>query len=104
MLEAADSIASYIGRGRDDFDADPALRDGVLYQIVVLGEAAKAVVKADALLAAEISEVEWSLLARMRDRLTHTYWATDREIVWLTATRDIPALREVLAAAIERLA
>ncbi len=103
MLEAATAIVGYTQRGREAFDADAALRDAILYQIVVLGEAAKAVVKADAILAGELSEVEWSPLARMRDRLTHQYWATDREIVWLTATQDIPALREVLAKAIARL-
>jgi uncharacterized protein with HEPN domain len=102
MLEATGTIASYADRGRAAFDADPALRDGILYQIVVLGEAAKAVVRADPSLVAELSGDEWSPLARMRDRLTHQYWATDREIVWLTATRDIPALRDVPVKAIER--
>jgi uncharacterized protein with HEPN domain len=103
MLEAATAIASYAQRGRDAFDADAALRDAILYQMVVLGEAAKAVVNADSALAGELSEVEWSPLARMRDRLTHRYWATDREIVWLTAIQDIPVLREVLSKAIARL-
>lgn len=103
MLEAAAAIRSYVERGRDNFDADPALRDAIAYQIVVIGEAAKAVVKADAGLASELSEIEWSLLARMRDRLTHQYWATDSEIVWSTATSDISELSHALIAALDRL-
>ncbi len=77
MLEATDAIVTYTSRGKHVFDNDPAVREAILYQIVVLGEAAKAVVKADPELANELSQVEWSPLARMRDRFTHQYWAIE---------------------------
>ena len=64
-----------MARGRSAFDADSAVREAIVYQIVVLGEAAKAVIAADASLASEVPEIEWSLLARMRDKVTHQYWA-----------------------------
>lgn len=54
MIEAAESIATYANRGRDGFDADPAVQDAALYGIVVRGEAAKAVIKADTFLADEL--------------------------------------------------
>jgi uncharacterized protein with HEPN domain len=69
--------------------------EAMVYQIVVIGEAAKAVIAADPSLATE-PDVEWSLLARMRDKVTHQYWAVDREIVWSTAVRDVPAIRRAL--------
>jgi uncharacterized protein with HEPN domain len=47
--------------------------------------------------------VEWRAMARMRDRVTHRYWATDPEVVWSTATRSVPELREMLLTALERL-
>ncbi len=78
------------------------VRDAILYHIIVLGEAAKAVVTVDPTLASELPGVEWSLLAKMRDRLTHQYWETDSDVVWSTATRDVPQLREILSAAIDR--
>lgn len=104
MIEAAGAIESYTSRGRDAFENDSAVRDAILYQIVILGEAAKAIVKADATLANDLSEVEWSLLAKMRDRVAHRYWETDHEIVWDTATKDIPTLKLTLQKAIDRLA
>jgi len=103
MLEAADAVLSYTGRGREAFDRDAALRDAILYQVVVLGEAAKAAVAADPSLASEVPDVEWSPIARMRDRVTHHYWATDREVVWATATVAVPELRRAIAAALEQL-
>lgn len=42
MAEAAEAIAGYVARGRASFDHDPAIRDAILYQIIVLGDAAKA--------------------------------------------------------------
>lgn len=42
MVESADVVAEYVGRGRAAYDSDPAVRDAILYRIVVLGEAAKA--------------------------------------------------------------
>ena len=82
MVEAADAIAEYVARGRRTYDADSAVRDAILFRIVVIGEAAKAVVQRDPGLAADLSDVEWSALARMRDRITHQYWAIDAQIVW----------------------
>jgi hypothetical protein len=57
MIAAADAILSYTNRGRSAFENDSTVRDAILYQIVVIGEAAKAVVAADETIAAEISSV-----------------------------------------------
>ncbi len=103
MLEAADAIIAYTARGREAFESDAAVRDAILYQIVVLGEAAKEALAADPSLEVSLPDVEWSPIARMRDRVAHHYWATDREVVWQTATTAVPALRETLAAALEHL-
>lgn len=103
MVESADAIAEYVARGREAFMGDQALQDAVLFRIVTLGEAAKTVVQRDPSLANEMSSVEWSALARMRDRVTHQYWAIDPEIIWDTATDDIPVMRQILAEALQRI-
>lgn len=101
MIQAAEAIAGYVARGRAAFDKDSAIREAIVYQIVILGEAAKAVVDADTSVQTEFPDVKWSPLAKMRDKVTHQYWAVDREIVWSTAEHDVPQiaalLRKVLA-------
>lgn len=104
MVEAADAIAEYVARGRRTYDSDAAVRDAILFRIVVIGEAAKAVVHRAPALAADLSEVEWSALARMRDRITHQYWAIDPQIVWDTAVEELPEVRSLIAGALTRLA
>jgi uncharacterized protein with HEPN domain len=102
MVVAAEAIAGYVARGRAAFDTDSAVREAIVYQIVVIGEAAKAVIAADPSFATEVREIEWSLLARMRDKVTHQYWAVDREIVWSTAERDVPTIRHALSQILDK--
>lgn len=103
MVDAANTIGGYVARGREAFERDSALRDAMLYQIIVLGEAAKAVLAADPSLETALSDIEWSPIARMRDRVTHHYWATDRDVVWATASVAVPELRRSLTAVLSRL-
>lgn len=70
----------------------------------MLGEAAKAAVAVDPSLSAALPSVDFSPIARMRDRVAHHYWATDRDVVWSTAAEAVPALRQALAEAVARLA
>jgi uncharacterized protein with HEPN domain len=100
MLSAAEAIATYVARGRAAFDADPAVREAIVFQIIVIGEAAKAVIAADPTIETDLPEVEWSPLAKMRDKVTHQYWAIDQERVWMTAEQDIANIRKLLRAAL----
>ena len=72
MVEASQVIQEYTDRGRKEFDGDRSVRDAIVYQVIVLGEAAKAVIAADPTLENDLPEIEWSLIARMRDRPTST--------------------------------
>lgn len=103
MLAATETIGRYVERGRAAFDSDPAIRDAIVYQIVVVGEAAKAVVSADPSMESELPGVEWSLLAKMRDKVTHQYWAVDAEVVWSTSELDVPQIRDLLKSTLGRL-
>jgi uncharacterized protein with HEPN domain len=103
MLTASETIAEYVARGRDAFDRDQSLRDAIVYQIIILGEAATAVIQADPSVESEVPDVDWSPLARMRDKVTHHYFGVDHEVVWSTAERDVPQIRTRLATALKRL-
>ena len=40
--------------------------------------------------------VEWSKIARTRDKFIHFYFGIDREVVWDIVTQNIPELFEKL--------
>jgi len=96
MIDAADSLAEFVaGRKRADLDADRMLLFAIVRAIEVLGEAATRV--ADETKTAS-PDVPWAAIVGMRNRLIHGYFDIDADIVWRTATEEIPVLSRALRA------
>ena len=99
MIEATQTALNFIaGRQRGDLDADQMLVFAVVRAIEVIGEAAGRITKATRRAAPEIP---WGLVVSMRNRLIHAYFDVDHEIVWKTATEELPALLPKLRALVQ---
>ncbi|MDZ4254028.1 MAG: HepT-like ribonuclease domain-containing protein [Sulfuritalea sp.] len=46
--------------------------------------------------AARHSEIAWSVICTMCNRITHSYFKVDLEIVWRTIQRDLPELADAI--------
>jgi uncharacterized protein with HEPN domain len=98
MLESAHAIAQVVrDRSREDLDTDLLLRLAVVRAIEILGEAAS---RLSAEARAEMPEIPWASIVGMRNRLSHAYFDIDYDIVWRTATVEIPGLTPVLREAL----
>ena len=77
----------------EQFQNDPKTIKAVALDFVVIGEAAghipEDVVDAH-------SEIAWSFMRGMRNRLVHDYFGMDPEIIWDTVKNDLPPLVEPL--------
>lgn len=74
MLEAIDAIRAHAALADD---APPELvRDAILYRLVVIGEAVKALPRERL---ARQPNVNWRGIAGLRDLLTHEYFRIERE-------------------------
>ena len=94
IRDAGQRIESYLdGVREDEFLEMPLIQDAVIRQIQVIGEAAK---RLSAEFRETTSDIPWSDIAGMRDKLVHDYMGVDLEAVWETAIRDIPALMSQL--------
>ncbi|MBI4704965.1 MAG: DUF86 domain-containing protein [Deltaproteobacteria bacterium] len=94
MLEAARLVRSYVsGRQRPDLDSDTMLRDAVIRQLEVLGEAAARA--SDGTRSANPA-IPWASIVGMRNELIHAYHRVDLDIVWRTAIEAIPQLAGAL--------
>ncbi len=94
MLDAArESMSFAAGRSRDDLDRDRMLVLAIVKDVEIIGEAASWTTSAtrDA-----HSEVPWSQIIAMRNRLIHAYFDVDLQVVWDTVTVDLPQLIAVL--------
>jgi len=90
ILDAAREAVEYAqGATRADLDTDRKLQHTLIHLLEIIGEAAKAL-SADCRDAHP--EIPYRKMAGMRDRLAHGYWDINLDIVWRTATQDLPPL------------
>ena len=101
MIEAAETACQFVSdRARHDLDNDQMLVFAVVRAIEIVGEAAS---KVSAATRQSSTDVPWSLIISMRNRVVHAYFDIDHEIVWKTATEELPEvlpkLRSLIGAA-----
>jgi uncharacterized protein with HEPN domain len=95
IVAAADAIVAFVsGRDASAFAADDIVRSAVLFKLIVIGEAAS---KVSPELRARLVDVPWQDVVGFRNVAVHAYFGVDWDIVWTTATEDIPPLRERVA-------
>lgn len=90
MIEAAEALAGFVaGRARSDLDTDLMLLFAVVRAIEVVGEAASRVSERTR---ERAPTLPWRAIVGMRNRVIHGYFAVDKDVVWRTATEEVPAL------------
>jgi uncharacterized protein with HEPN domain len=91
MLEAAKAANDYVApmTALAELRSDRKSRHAVLYNLFVLGEAAKGVSEP---IRAQHPQLEWRSIAGLRDILAHEYFGIDEEIIWDVAKNKLPGL------------
>ena len=90
ITEAAVRIDARIaGMTEVDFAANDTVMRAVLYDLAVIGEAAKGVSEETR---ARLPDVPWSDMAGMRDVVVHQYFGIDAALVWRAASVSVPRL------------
>jgi uncharacterized protein with HEPN domain len=90
MIEATQTALNFVaGRQRADLDADQMLLFAVVGAIEVIGQAAGKIIQPTR---RATPEIPWGLVVSMRNRLIHAYFDVDHEVVWKTATLELPGL------------
>ena len=82
-----ENIQSFIGNMTfEEFKNDDKTSSAVLRKLEIIGEAAKGVSDE---IRNKYPEVPWKEMSGMRDRLIHSYFATDYQLVWTTIKERI---------------
>ena len=92
ILQAIDNIDKYIGEtSMEDFIADGMCYHAVVYNLMIIGEAAN-MLTFD--FRDEHPETPWKEITGMRNFLVHDYHHVEEDIVWKAIKEDLPPLRE----------
>jgi len=90
MLRAARKALEHArGATRESLPSNPMRMDAVLYEIVVMGEAAR---RLSAEIRAAHPEVPWREIIGLRSVVTHGYDQIDDDELWRVIERDLPGL------------
>ena len=94
IIVSIERILFYIAKiDRSNFLKDLKTQDAVVRQMEIIGEATK---KISFDFREKYPNIPWLDMAGMRDRLIHDYIDVDFEIIWKTASEDIPQLKILL--------
>ncbi len=101
ILNSIERIEEYTKNiDKRDFLSNHLIQDGTIRQIEIIGEATKNLSKD---LREKYSQVPWSDIAGMRDRLIHHYFGVDLQAVWITVKMDISGLKDDILAILDVL-
>ncbi len=88
-------IAKYVKRGKRRFDKEEGIQNSVIYYLQIVGEAASVIPQE---FRNSHPEIPWRQMISTRNRLIHHYDGIDLDVVWETATTNIPELEQKIAA------
>lgn len=90
ILQAIQEIEVYKVQGRSSFEKNKLIQSGILYQLIIIGEATGDI---DKNLREQYANIPWKNIIGMRDILAHQYFKIDLNIVWLTIDKKLPELK-----------
>lgn len=94
ILDSVERIETYVKDVTyEDFVKDEMRQDAVVRQLEIIGEASARLEKD---FYQKYSDIPWVEMKALRNKLVHEYWDLNLEIVWTTATQDLPQLKKQL--------
>lgn len=98
MLDhALEAVAMVKGKTRTDLDKDRQLNLALVRLLEIIGEAATRIPKEDQF---RYSDISWSEIVSLRNRLIHGYDTVDFDILWQIMEQDLPGLIKSLRKAL----
>lgn len=97
MVEAIDLAQTHTTEfSKEEFLSDRKTQQAVIYNILIIGEAASRALVDFPDFTEKHPNVPWHEMRGMRNRLAHGYFEIDLEVVWQTLQKNLPQLKTTL--------
>jgi len=101
MLNATQNALSFVKYlDYEHFSVNEEKIYAVIHALEIIGEASKQI---PASVRNTYPDIPWRAIAGTRDKLIHSYFNIQKELLWTTVTRDLPALEKALVIILEDL-
>jgi uncharacterized protein with HEPN domain len=91
ILASINSIEKFLlGLSFNDFVNDDKTSSAVVRKIEIIGEAAKNIPEN---IRSRYSDIPWKEMAGMRDKIIHSYFGVDYELVWKVVKEDLEKIK-----------
>ncbi len=98
ILVAIEAIKSYSVSSYEDFIADEKTQDAILYNLIIIGEAANQISDA---FQEKYHRIPWSSMIGTRNIIIHGYDQVKLQIVWKIVERDLASLKSEISKVID---
>jgi uncharacterized protein with HEPN domain len=96
ILQSISGIQQYtLGKSLQEVQQNETLTKAILYDFMVIGEAARNV---PAEIQSRYPTIPWRVMGDLRNIVTHEYFQIDIETIWETIQQDLPLLMPQLQA------
>ena len=94
IVDCINKIESFIkNMNFEEFTNDDKTSSAVVRKLEIIGEASKQIPDS---IKRKYTNIPWSSMARMRDKLIHFYFGVDYEIVWKVIKEQLPRIKLIL--------
>jgi uncharacterized protein with HEPN domain len=100
ILESTRKILEYTaGFSYEQFSADQKTIEAVVWNLMIIGEAAKNVPEE---VRSRYTDVLWREMAGLRDIIVHQYFEIKLDVIWKVIQKDLPRVEERLGGILEQ--
>ncbi len=89
MLVSAENILTYSQNNKEYFLGSSLVKDAVVRNFQVMGEACK---KVSVETTNKHVEIPWSKIAKFRDKLVHDYFGINYSLMWDVIQKELPKI------------
>jgi uncharacterized protein with HEPN domain len=97
ILDAIEAIEAYSVSSYDEFVEDHKTQDAILYNLIIIGEAANQISEK---FQEEYFPIPWSSMIGTRNIIVHGYDQVKLQIVWEIIQRDLDHLKQEITKAL----